>query len=115
MPRGFVYSVQLRQAQDYYLITDQVFALSDCNDKGALIKKYVIVEVLCDGNKTVYVCSCDKQLRNSTMTALDDGTFTESNCPAHCVHITEAVKIFPVRETESEPCSVSPAQGRITA
>jgi hypothetical protein len=76
------------------MIKNGVFALADCNDKGSLNKKFVIVEAITDSQVSTYVCSCDDVLRRSKFTALDEGRLNLCDSNAHCVHIEETIKLF---------------------
>ena len=61
VPKQITYGRFLRNKDEAYLkLKDGVFALLDCDNKGKLINKYVIIELKFDQvrNELNYVCSC---------------------------------------------------------
>ena len=60
-PRYVTYGHSLRGNNEAYLVLKHgVFVLSDCNENGKLTKKYVIIEVKYNEERTIveYLCSC---------------------------------------------------------
>ena len=61
VPRNITYGRYLRNKDEAVLkVKDGVFALLDCDEKGKLTKKYVIIELKYSQqrNEVHYVCSC---------------------------------------------------------
>ena len=110
VPKGFVYSVQLRKAQDFHVIRNGVYALPDCDEKGNINKKFVIVELVKDDCTTTYVCSCDKSRRSNVLSAFDEHKLDSEKLQttAHCIHIQEATKLFQedTCDTPGDPATI---------
>ena len=108
IPSDINYARQLRQAKTYFQLENGYFAISNCDERGCLLKTFRILELKSFHNDDgeivkLYLCRCNSShfewLQNiSSITRENITSFEEREKKKSCIHCKQAYQLWPVEE-----------------